>query len=79
MSNAPGLVRHLGSPYDGRGVKTMNEILVQIGSGIAIALGVVHFASTKSALRDFKELAFDSHRMLLAMMFPPDRTTGLQL
>jgi len=49
------------------GVKTMNETLVQIGSGIAIALGIVHFASTKPALRDFKELAFDSHRMLRAI------------
>lgn len=45
----------------------MNDVLIYIGSGIAIALGVFHFFSTKPALKDFECLSFDSARMLLGL------------
>jgi len=45
----------------------MNDILVLIGSGIAILLGIVHFASTKPALKGFKGLPVNEAGLLLAL------------
>lgn len=45
----------------------MNDVLIYIGSGIAIAMGVFHFFSTKSALKNFEGLSFDSSRLLLGL------------
>jgi len=43
----------------------MSEVFMQVGSGLAIVLGLVHFASTKVALRDMTGLSVDSHRMVV--------------
>ena len=43
----------------------MSEVFIQVGSGLAIVLGLVHFASTKAALRDVTGLPVDSHRMVV--------------
>jgi len=45
----------------------MNELLVYIGSGIALVMGVFHVFSTKQVLKDFEGLSFDSARMLLGL------------
>ena len=45
----------------------MNEVLVYIGSGIALVMGVFHVFSTKQVLKDFQGLSFDSTRMLLGL------------
>jgi hypothetical protein len=47
----------------------MNDLLVQIGSGISVLLGVFHFATTKPALARYETLGMDrdTHRMLVAM------------
>ena len=45
----------------------MNDALVLAGSGIAILLGIVHFASTKPALKGFRGLPVNEVRMLLAV------------
>ena len=43
----------------------MSEVFVQVGSGLAILLGLVHLASTKVALRDVTGLSIDSYRMVV--------------
>jgi hypothetical protein len=43
----------------------MSEVFIQVGSGLAIVLGLVHFASTKAALRDVTGLSADSYRMVV--------------
>ena len=45
----------------------MNDVLVLVGSGIAILLGIVHFASTKVALKGFEGLPVNEAGMLLAL------------
>ena len=44
----------------------MNDILVLVGSGIAVLLGIVHFASTKPALKGFEGLEANKSAMLHA-------------
>ena len=53
--------------YADAGVKEMKDALVLAESGIAILLGIVHFASTKVALKGFKELSVNEAGMLLAL------------
>jgi len=53
--------------YAGAGVREMKDALVLAGSGIAILLGIVHFASTKVALKGFKGLSVNEACMLLAL------------
>ena len=43
----------------------MNEVFIQIGSGLAILLGIVHIAATKSALREVTGLSSDDFRMIV--------------
>jgi len=43
----------------------MSEVFIQVGSGLAIVLGLVHFASTKVALRDVTGLSVDSYRTVV--------------
>ncbi len=43
----------------------MNEVFIQIGSGLAILLGIVHIASTKSALQEVTGLSSDDFRMIV--------------
>ncbi len=43
----------------------MSEVFMQVGSGLAIVLGLVHFASTKPALRNVKGLPSDDFRMVV--------------
>ncbi len=43
----------------------MNEVFIQIGSGLAILLGIVHIASTKSVLRKVTGLSSDNFRMIV--------------
>jgi len=45
----------------------MKDALVLAGSGIAILLGVVHFASTKPALKGFKGLPVNEAGMVRAL------------
>ena len=45
----------------------MSDVLVLVGSGIAILLGIVHFASTKTALQGFKGLPVNEAGMVHAM------------
>ncbi|MCK5247369.1 hypothetical protein KAR02_10745 [Candidatus Bipolaricaulota bacterium] len=45
----------------------MKDALVLVGSGIAILLGIVHFASTKVALKGFKELSVNEAGLLRAL------------
>jgi len=45
----------------------MNDVLVLVGSGIAILLGTVHFASTVPALRGFKDTPVNEAGMVRAM------------
>lgn len=45
----------------------MSDVLVLAGSGIAILLGIVHFASTKPALKGFKGLPVNEARTLLSV------------
>ena len=47
----------------------MNDVLVLVGSGIAILLGIVHFASTKPALQGFKGLPVNEAGMVHAMWY----------
>jgi len=47
----------------------MNDVLVLVGSGIAILLGIVHFASTKPALQGFKDLPANESGMVHAMWY----------
>jgi len=42
----------------------MNEVFIQIASGLAILLGMVHLASTKMALREVTGLSSDNFRMI---------------
>jgi len=53
--------------YADAGAKEMKDALVLAGSGIAILLGIVHFASTKVALKGFKGLSVNEAGMLLAL------------
>lgn len=53
--------------YADAGVREMNDVLVLVGSGIAILLGIVHFAATRSALKGFKGLPVNEAGMLLAI------------
>lgn len=57
----------LRAAYADAGVREMNDVLVLVGSGIAILLGIVHFAATKSALKGFKGLPVNEAGMLLAL------------
>jgi len=43
----------------------MNEVFIQVGSGLSILLGLVHFASTKAALRDVTGLSVDGYRLVV--------------
>jgi len=43
----------------------MSEVFIQVGSGLAIVLGLVHFVTTKVALRDMTGLSVDSYRMVV--------------
>jgi len=43
----------------------MSEVFIQVGSGLAIVLGLVHFASTKPALQNVKGLPSDDFRMVV--------------
>jgi len=43
----------------------MNEVFIQIGSGLAILLGIMHVAATKSALRKVTGLPSDDFRMIV--------------
>jgi hypothetical protein len=43
----------------------MNEVFIQIGSGLAILLGIVHIASTKSVLGKVTGLSSDNFRMIV--------------
>ena len=43
----------------------MSAVFIQVGSGLAIVLGLVHFASTKVALRDLTGLSVDGYRMVV--------------
>ncbi|MFC2079533.1 hypothetical protein ACFLSZ_06105 [Candidatus Bipolaricaulota bacterium] len=45
----------------------MKDVLVLVGSGIAILLGVIHFASTKPALKGFKDMPANEVGMIHAM------------
>ena len=45
----------------------MSDVLVLVGSGIAILLGIVHFASTKAALQGYKGLPVNEAGMVHAM------------
>jgi len=42
----------------------MNEVFIQVASGLAILLGIVHLASTKMALREVTGLSPDNFRMI---------------
>jgi len=43
----------------------MSAVFIQVGSGLAIVLGLVHFASTKAALRGATGLSSDDFRMIV--------------
>jgi len=43
----------------------MNEVFIQVASGLAILLGMVHLASTKAALREVTGLSSDNFRMII--------------
>jgi len=43
----------------------MNEVFIQVASGLAILLGMVHLASTKMALREVTGLSSDNFRMII--------------
>ncbi len=47
----------------------MNDVLILVGSGIAILLGIVHFASTKAALKGFKGVPVNEAGMVHAMWY----------
>jgi hypothetical protein len=63
----PGLLLLMYTFYDRPGVRRMNDVLIYIGSGIAIVMGVFHVFSTKQVLKDFEGLSFDSARLLLGL------------
>jgi len=56
-----------GETYAGVGVRGMNDVLVLVGSGAAILLGTIHFASTVPALRGFKDTPANEAGMVRAM------------
>jgi len=43
----------------------MSEVFIQVASGLAILLGMVHLASTKMALREVTGLSPDNFRMII--------------
>lgn len=53
--------------YADTGVKEMNDILVLVGSGIAILLGIIHFASTRAALKGIQGLPTNERSMVYSL------------
>ena len=43
----------------------MSEVFMQVGSGLAIVLGLVHLVSTRAALRGATGLSSDDFRMIV--------------
>ena len=43
----------------------MSEVFIQVGSGLAIVLGLVHLVSTRAALRGATGLSSDDFRMIV--------------